>query len=362
MVSNACARDTYLVSLSAQSSAAAPLHSPSRTALQRTEMQQMATVVKRPSGKWQATVRSGGASRSKSFTMRTDAVRWSRETELQAERGELHDTRAPVATAISLGQILERFRDQVTPTRAHADVERWRIDAMRRTKLAWTTLDKLTAADVAKHRDARLKKVKPGTVVRELSLLQSAIDLACDEWHQAKHLPNGNPLRQVGRTRVDDRRERRLRPGEWQQLLDAIDDRRSPLMRPLVVLALETGMRRGELLSLQWKNVDLDRRTALLPKTKNGHARTVPLSPLAAETLAKLQRTDTRGSVLKSVYLARPMRFQILKRRSARRTLWRTDCGLQTIPGRFGHPFRTCGLPGRSAWSRPRRSGRNPAS
>jgi len=70
----------------------------------------------------------------------------------------------------------------------------------------------------------------------------------------------------------------------------------------------------------------------------------------------------TPGSVLNFVYPARPMRLQILKRRSARRTLWRTGCGLQTIPGHFGHPSRTCGLPGRSAWSQPRRLGRNPAS
>lgn len=67
------------------------------------------------------------------------------------------------------------------------------------------------------------------------------------------------------------------------------------------------------------------------------------------------------GSVMNSVYLSRLMRFQILKRRSARRTLWRTGCGLQTIPGRSGHPFRIFGWRGRSAWSRPHRSGRSHA-
>ena len=68
------------------------------------------------------------------------------------------------------------------------------------------------------------------------------------------------------------------------------------------------------------------------------------------------------GSVLNSVYLSRSMRFQILKRRSARRTLWRIDCGLQTIRGRCGHLFRSSGSPNRSAWSRPHRSGMSRAS
>ena len=49
--------------------------------------------------------------------------------------------------------------------------------------------------------------------------------------------------------------------------------------------------------------------------------------------------------------------IQILKRRSARRTLWRTGCGPQTIPGRFGRLSRSCGWPGRSALSPPRLSG-----
>ena len=63
------------------------------------------------------------------------------------------------------------------------------------------------------------------------------------------------------------------------------------------------------------------------------------------------------GSVLNFVYLARSMRFQILKRRSARRTLWRTGCEPQTIPGRFGRLSRSCGWPGRSASLRHRLSG-----
>jgi integrase len=107
--------------------------------------------------------------------------------------------------------------------------------------------------------------------------MQHAIDIACNDWGQ--HLPNGNPVRQVRRPKINNRRERRLQAGEWQALLDAVSDQRTPLLKPLLRLALATGMRRGELLGMQWRHVDLNRRTVFLPKTKNGSARRVPLSP-----------------------------------------------------------------------------------
>jgi integrase len=58
-------------------------------------------------------------------------------------------------------------------------------------------------------------------------------------------------------------------------------------------LAIETAMRLGELLALEWKHVDLERRVAFLPHTKNGHSRSVPLSPIAVELLASWPRSLT---------------------------------------------------------------------
>ena len=65
---------------------------------------------------------------------------------------------------------------------------------------------------------------------------------------------------------------------------------RNSWVKPVVELALETAMRRGELLALQWKHVDLERRVAYLPMTKNGLARSVPLSTRAAGVLSSLPR------------------------------------------------------------------------
>jgi integrase len=80
-------------------------------------------------------------------------------------------------------------------------------------------------------------------------------------------------------------RNRRLQDDEEQQLLAACREARKTWLVHFVALAIETGMRRSELLGLQWPNVNLDRRIAFLPVTKNGESRGVPLSTRAVEIL-----------------------------------------------------------------------------
>jgi integrase len=63
---------------------------------------------------------------------------------------------------------------------------------------------------------------------------------------------------------------------------------------PIILLAIETGMRRGELCGLRWENVDIQRRIVFLPDTKNGEPRTVPLTTKASIILSELERRDVR--------------------------------------------------------------------
>jgi len=244
----------------------------------------MATINKRSSGKWQATVRSGGKSASKTFTKRTDAIKWARKTEMRAEiDGSLKPFKR--TDKQTLADALEVFRNSVVPRHRSADREQRCIDALlkHQRSLCRIRLDVLTSDDVCCWRDKRLTEVSPGTVVRELTLLQSALRHAL-----AEDAPN--VVKSVKRPPVNARRERLLTEQEWGALLDAADGCRNKLMRPILVLARETAMRRGELLSMQWRNVNLERCTVFLPKTKNGHAREVPLSPLAVDVLVGLQR------------------------------------------------------------------------
>ena len=130
----------------------------------------MATI-RRLRGRWQGMVRRRGVPpRCKSFDKRTDATRWARELEAEADRsGWVADTR--LAEKTTLGELLTRYRDQVSPTKRSAHTEKARINAMVRRPIAHRTLAKLTSADVATYRDERLKHVAPATVVRELNTL-----------------------------------------------------------------------------------------------------------------------------------------------------------------------------------------------
>jgi len=123
----------------------------------------MATVNKRPSGKWQATVRKDGRSKSRSFTKHADAVKWAREAELHAERGHLKHEPILATDRMSLGDVLERYRDTVTSQKRCAENERYAINGLLRTcpALIKTRLDKLTTTDFVAHRDLRLQKMKP---------------------------------------------------------------------------------------------------------------------------------------------------------------------------------------------------------
>jgi len=99
-----------------------------------------------------------------------------------------------------------------------------------------------------------------------------------------------NPVAKVRKPSMGRPRDRRLEPGEEERLLDACRQYGDGQIFAAVVLALETGMRRGEIASLEWKHVDFRRRTVHLPETKIGEPRTVPLSSRALVVLRQLPR------------------------------------------------------------------------
>jgi len=86
-------------------------------------------------------------------------------------------------------------------------------------------------------------------------------------------------------------RTRRLEAGEEEALLTACAASGAHYLHSFVVLAIETGMRFGELAGVLWKYVDMDKRTIHLPDTKNGETRTVPLSTRALAALQILPRS-----------------------------------------------------------------------
>ncbi|TIX46650.1 MAG: site-specific integrase [Mesorhizobium sp.] len=254
----------------------------------------MATI-RRLRGKWQAQVRRKGIPpRAKSFDAKSDAEKWARNLEAELDRsGSLPDPRP--AEQMTVRKMFERYLREITPGKRSASSETYRIKAMMTRSIAHRTLAMLTPQHVAEYRDERLAVVSSATVIRELNSLGHAIDIARKEW--GVHLAQ-NPCRLIRRPKPPRGRDRRLAPGEEETLLAAADTGRNRWMRPLIVLALETAMRQGELLGLTWSNVDLDKRIAHLPLTKNGDTRDVPLSSRALTVLRDLNENHTGELVL----------------------------------------------------------------
>ncbi|WP_426148018.1 site-specific integrase [Polaromonas sp. DSR2-3-2] len=201
------------------------------------------------------------------------------------------------ADKMLLSDALLRYAEEVSPTKRGYRDEVIRINALKRAKMAAYSMAKLSPAIVAGFRDERLKNVGAGAVIRDLSLLSSVINHARREWGVTVN----NPCLLVKKPPIPAGRTRVLSNDEEQRLLAALTPtgRRNPEMLPLVQLALQTAMRRGELLALRWAHVDLEAQTAYLPTTKNGHPRLVPLSTAAVAVLASL--TNCRNETVFSI-------------------------------------------------------------
>jgi integrase len=262
----------------------------------------MATFRKR-CDKWQARVqRSGQSPISKTFNSKPDAIKWARNIESQLDLG----TFAPKQTMPRLMPIVERYVEEVTPTKKGESQERYRAAQFKKTKLADMHLDKITGEVIAQYRDARLKEVSPNTVRLELAFLSVLFEQCRKEWGLAV----SNPVRQIRLPKPGKPRQRRLEAGEEDALLIACKASRAYYLHSFVVLAIETGMRSGELLAMQWEHLNLNKRTVFLPDTKNGHPRTVPLSTRALNAIQALPRS-INGRLFSSGYHSIHNAFQL---------------------------------------------------
>lgn len=233
-------------------------------------------------GKWQVQVRRHGHTpQAKSFQSKSDAQRWARQIEAELDRTLIpNDVRS--LNTITVAQLLTRYRDSVTNEKRGLIPERSRIEVFLRQRWSALPLAKVDAALFSKYRDMRLKQVQPGTVIRELGLLRSIFEMARREWG---HTALQNPIAGLRKPKAPEGRERRLKPGELQALTKACSAVNGSWLLHGFQLAIETGLRRGELLGIRWRDVSLDRAVLHVPFTKTDKARTIPLTDRAVAVL-----------------------------------------------------------------------------
>lgn len=272
----------------------------------------MASIRKR-NGKYQALVRRRDVGQvAKSFLTRKDAERWARHTEIMIESGA-YQAQLVRATTPSMSGAIDRYLAEVTPKKRGAAPETIRLRAIQRE--AWTqiSISSISSRNIAEFRDSRLKIVCGSTVRRELLLLRHIFEVARKEWQ----LPiDGNPVDNVTRPVSNPSRDRRLDENEFGRLFDALKACRNSDILPAVKLAVETGMRRGELLSLRWGDIDWLSQTACLRQTKNGSKRIVPLSDEATAVLKALYHRPQRQE---KVLLISPNALRLAWERAVRR-------------------------------------------
>lgn len=245
----------------------------------------MATI-RRRGDKWQVQVRRQGfAAQSKSFIHQKDAERWSTLKERELDLLESQGLTGARTCDLSVAELLARYRLEVVPQKRGASRECYMLKAMERAPFARLRADRLSPREIARHAEQRLKTVAPATVVRELGLLQHAYEVARRSWAF-----DGlrNPVKDVQRPKLPKGRTRRLNSAEEATLVSAASGVHNPLLIPIMLFALETAMRLGEIVSAKWDELDRAHRVLLLPETKNGKPRTVPLSLRAMGVLENL--------------------------------------------------------------------------
>ena len=125
------------------------------------------------------------------------------------------------------------------------------------------------------------KRRQPATVVRYLAALSHVLTVAVEDWGWLSE----NPVRNVRKPRQPPGRVRFLSSDELPRLLEACDQSTSSCLALVVLIALATGMRRGEILGLRWTDVDLEHGVLRLEDTKNNERRQVPLLGRALDLL-----------------------------------------------------------------------------
>lgn len=211
---------------------------------------------------------------------------------------------APSGEKVS--KVFLKFSDEVSPTRNGAKWEQVRIARLLRT-IRWANkeIDTVDRFDLQEWRDARLKEVSSSSVNRELNLISGIFTHAMREWGISLRV---NPVHEIKRPPRGKPRVRRVQAHEEKTLNTKFNfDEDNPprrgygAVRDSVMwvfhIAQETGLRTGELLTLEWKNVHLDEHWIHVSASKNGDTRDVPLTERAEFLLRKLKPDPCAGRV-----------------------------------------------------------------
>lgn len=251
----------------------------------------MGDIRKRGDYQWQARIRRKNIpTQTKTFDTKAEAEAWVSIIESEMGRGVFVSRKEAENTTLS--EALDRYEREIIPAKKGSVQESMRIRIWKRSFLSNRSLASIQGKDIAKYRDSRLKgdiekgikPVGPNTVRHELALLSHLFTIAVKEWGLAGVI---NPVSQIRIPNPPQGRDRRLKQEELERI---IPNSSSKVLPDIILLAIETGIRQGELVGMTWDLIDLKKRTITLLDTKNGKKRIVPLSTEAVRILERIPR------------------------------------------------------------------------
>jgi len=224
--------------------------------------------------------RKGSALLTATFSTLSEAKKWSSMTEGAVLEGRHFQKQGD--KKYSLRELLDRYEREILSQKGATTIRTQRLQLQWwKERLSHYALSEVTPALIGECRDRLGQQRSPGTVNRYLALLSHVFSTVVKEWG----LLESNPFTRVRKVKEPRGRVRYLAEWERHALLEACKASRNKHLYTVVVIALSTGARRGEILNLRWANIDIKRQVMTLEQTKNGERRTIPLAGHALELI-----------------------------------------------------------------------------
>jgi len=242
----------------------------------------MATI-RKMRNKWQVLIRRKGTPFiTKTLCTYIEATKYAQECETNIAKGLFQDLSEAMQT--TLADALVRYRDEVCPLRKWGHLESGKINKLLRNKITGYSLARITPNKIVKFRNALALTSSASTVNKYMSIISVVYNTAKTEWD----LNCINPVSKIKRMVEPEGTDERITPEETSKLIESASKSKMYWIKAILIVALETGMRRGELFKLKRDDVNLIKHTAILKDTKNGTTRRIGLSPKAVAELKGL--------------------------------------------------------------------------
>ena len=252
----------------------------------------MASIQKRNSNFRVRITRQGKSTLCATFYSRLEAVQWAKQTEAQLRLGLYEESVTPIMTNHEL--LFEVAANHYMKTHTiHKKIVRCKTSRLKILIKRWGNLpvSKVDKSRVINLRDDLLKMGRSGeTINHYFNTISKLFQMLNDEWD----LEIPNPIKGIKRMPPSKGRSKRVNLELESLLLYGCDQLSLPLLCSIIQFAIQTGMRRGELMGLTWADIDLSNRKAYLHQTKNGEPRQVPLTRQAMTVLESLPKNCER--------------------------------------------------------------------